>query len=148
VTATLSANGKPFSEDQTRGFLDRSAEHWNRYGFGLWLVQMRERNDFVGYAGIRHTIVENADEAELAYAMRPEYWRKGFATEMSNAALKYGFETLHLEKIVAFTLPHNLASRSVMEKCGFIYQRDIVHAGLPHVLYSIDSRTFAARPRP
>ncbi len=147
VTATLSANGEPFSEDQTHCFLDRSAEHWQRCGFGLWLLATRDRNDFVGYAGIRHAIVENADEVELAYAIRPEYWRKGFATEMSNAALKYGFDTMHLEKIVAFTLPHNLASRSVMEKCGFIYQRDIVHAGLPHVLYSLDSRTFAARPR-
>ena len=147
VTATLSADGKPFTEGQTRGFLDRSAEHWNRYGFGLWLLRTRDPNDFVGYAGLQHAIVENADEVELAYAIIPEYWREGFATEMSNAALRYGFETLQLEKIVAFTLPHNLASRTVMEKCGFIYQRDIVHAGLPHVLYSLDSLAFAARPR-
>ena len=139
VTTTLSADGKPFTEDQTRAFLDRSAEHWNRYGFGLWLLRTRELSDFVGYAGIQHAIIENADEVELAYAIRPEYWRNGFATEMSNAALKFGFETLHLERIVAFTLPHNLASRSVMERCGFIYQRDIVHAGLPHVMYVIES---------
>lgn len=150
VTATLSANAKPFTEDQTRGFLDRSAAHWKRHGFGLWLLRTRELNDFVGYAGIQHAIVENGDEIELAYAIRPEYWRKGFATEMSNAALKFGFETLHLEKIVAFTLPHNLASRSVMEKCGFIYQRDIVHAGLPHVLYVIERYGYCSHspPRP
>jgi ribosomal-protein-alanine N-acetyltransferase len=74
-------------------------------------------------------------------------WNKGFATEMSEAALKVGFEELHLERIVAFTLPHNKGSRSVMEHCGFIYQRDIVHAGLPHVLYHLDSGDYGARSK-
>lgn len=38
-------------------------------------------------------------------------------------------------ELVAFTLPHNAASRRVMEKAGFAYERDTEHAGLPHVLY-------------
>ncbi len=33
------------------------------------------------------------------------------------------------------TLPDNLASRRVMGKAGFAYEREIEHAGLPHVLY-------------
>ena len=37
--------------------------------------------------------------------------------------------------LIAFTLPDNLASRRVMEKAGFAYEREILHAGLPHVLY-------------
>jgi ribosomal-protein-alanine N-acetyltransferase len=51
---------------------------------------------------------------------------------------------MHLERIVAFTLPHNKASRTVMDHCGFTYNRDIVHAGLPHVLYLLGARDFAA----
>ncbi len=35
------------------------------------------------------------------------------------------------------TLPTNRASRRVMEKAGFGYERDTVHAGLPHVLYRL-----------
>jgi RimJ/RimL family protein N-acetyltransferase len=38
---------------------------------------------------------------------------------------------------VSFTLPHNAASRRVMEKAGLTYERDITHAGLPHVLYRL-----------
>ena len=38
---------------------------------------------------------------------------------------------------MALTLPHNAASRRVMEKVGFGYDRDIVHAGLAHVLYRL-----------
>ena len=56
-------------------------------------------------------------------------------TELAHACVEVGFEQLGLLEIVAFTLPDNIASRRVMEKAGFRYERDIVHAGLPHVLY-------------
>ncbi len=147
VMATLSADGKTLSEAQTRAFLERAAEHWRLHGFGLWLL--RERLDggfvFVGYGGIKHAIVEGRDQIELAYAIRSDCWGKGFATEISIAALKLGFDVIRLDRIVAFTLPHNLASRAVMEHCGFTYDRDIVHAGLPHVLYILEARDYAAR---
>jgi [ribosomal protein S5]-alanine N-acetyltransferase len=145
VMATLSADGNIFSEDQTRGFLQRAAEHWSLHDFGLWIFHSTSTGDFVGYGGIKHAVVEDKDEIELAYAVSSAHWNKGFATEMSKAALKVGFEELHLERIVAFTLPHNKGSRSVMEHCGFTYQRDIVHAGLPHVLYHLDSRDYVTR---
>jgi [ribosomal protein S5]-alanine N-acetyltransferase len=147
VMATLSADGKVFSEDQTRAFLQRSAEHWSVYNFGLWIFHLSSLGDFVGYGGIKHAVVEGKDEIELAYAVRSTHWNMGFATEMSEAALKVGFGELRLERIVAFTLPHNKGSRSVMERCGFIYQRDIEHAGLPHVLYQLESSEYAARSK-
>jgi RimJ/RimL family protein N-acetyltransferase len=147
VMATLSADGNTFTEDQTRAFLQRTAEHWTLHDFGLWIFHSNSTLDFVGYAGIKHAVVEDKDEIELAYAVTSAHWNKGCATEMSEAALKVGFEELHLERIVAFTLTHNKGSRSVMEHCGFAYQRDIIHAGLPHVLYHLDSSDYAARSK-
>ena len=147
VMATLSADGSIFSEDQTRAFLLRSGEHWSVYNFGLWIFHSRSTGEFLGYGGIKHAVVEGKDEIELAYAVRSANWNMGFATEMSEAALKVGFEELKIERIVAFTLPHNKGSRSVMEHCGFSYQRDIIHAGLPHVLYQLDSSDYGARSK-
>jgi ribosomal-protein-alanine N-acetyltransferase len=62
-------------------------------------------------------------------------WNEGFATELARASLQVGFTDLGLAEVIAFTLPDNLASRRVMEKAGFVYDREIIHAGLPHVLY-------------
>jgi RimJ/RimL family protein N-acetyltransferase len=143
VMMTLSADGNIFSEEQSVSFLKRAADHWNAHGFGLWTLRTQSDGDFVGYGGIKHTGVEGRDEIELAYAITSDHWRKGFATEISRAALKHGFDTMHLERIVAFTLPHNKASRTVMEHCGFTYNRDIVHANLPHVLYILDAHDFS-----
>jgi [ribosomal protein S5]-alanine N-acetyltransferase len=145
VMATLSADGDIFSEEQSRAFLERAAEHWQSHGFGLWTFRQRAAGDFVGYGGIKHTVVEGHDEIELACAIRSDCWGKGFATEISIAALKLGFDVMHLERIVAFTLPHNKASRGVMEHCGFTYQRDFTHAGLPHVLYTLGARDFSRK---
>ncbi|MGD0118742.1 MAG: GNAT family N-acetyltransferase [Candidatus Binatus sp.] len=142
VMATLSADGNTFSEDQSRAFLERAEEHWKSHGFGLWLVRERNTDDFVGYGGIKHADVEGRDQIELAYAIRSEHWRKGYATEISIASLKLGFDAMHLERIVAFTLPHNKASRTVMEHCGFTYQHDFTHANLPHVLYTLNASDF------
>jgi RimJ/RimL family protein N-acetyltransferase len=139
VMATLSADGATFTEDETRTFLQRAADHWQAHGFGLWTLRARSDGDFVGYGGIKHATVEGSDVIELAYAITSSHWRKGFATEVSREALKLGFDTMHLERIVAFTLPHNRASRAVMEHCGFKYNRDIVHANLPHVLYILEA---------
>jgi [ribosomal protein S5]-alanine N-acetyltransferase len=145
VMATLSADGNTFTAEQSRIFLERSADHWKSHGFGLWIFRDRCDDGFVGYGGIKHADVEGCDEIELAYAISFDHWNKGFATEISIAALKWGFEAMHLHRIVAFTLPHNHASRRVMESCGFTYNRDIIHAGLPHVLYILEARNFAAR---
>ncbi len=139
VMATLSADGATFTEDQSRAFLERAGDHWKSHGFGFWIFRDQATGDFVGYGGIKHAIVEGRDEIELAYAIASSHWRKGFATEISIAALKHAFDTMHLDRIVAFTLPHNRASRAVMEHCGFTYARDIVHANLPHVLYILEA---------
>jgi [ribosomal protein S5]-alanine N-acetyltransferase len=144
VTATLSADGATFSEDQSRAFLDRAADHWKSYGFGLWIFRDQASGEFVGYGGVKHAEVEGRDEIELAYAICSDHWKKGFATEIAMAALQHAFDTMHLDRIVAFTLPHNQASRGVMENCGFTYNRDITHTNLPHVLYILEARTFAS----
>ena len=143
VMATLSADGATFTEDQTRAFLARATEHWQSVRLRpLDLPRSREQR----LRRLRRNQtrqVEGRDEIELAYAITSDHWRKGFATEISLAALKHAFDTLRLDRIVAFTLPHNRASRAVMEHCGFTYTRDIVHANLPHVLYTLDTRIFS-----
>jgi RimJ/RimL family protein N-acetyltransferase len=57
------------------------------------------------------------------------------ATEIAKVSLHIGFERLRLTDIVCFTLTTNMASQRVMQKAGFTYERDILHANWPHVLY-------------
>jgi [ribosomal protein S5]-alanine N-acetyltransferase len=125
------------SEDQTRQFLRRNLEHWDRHGDGLWVFRDNEGGRFVGRGGQRHVPVGSADKVELAYALTAKFWGRGLATEMAEAIATVRFEHLGMEEVVCFTLPTNLASRRVMEKVGFTFEREVIHANLPHVLYRI-----------
>ena len=60
-------------------------------------------------------------------------------SEMAAEAVRVAFEELGLPDLVSFTLHDNHASRRVMERLGFSYERDVEHAGLPHVLYRLSS---------
>jgi len=122
------------SESETREFIRNAIEHWRRHGYGLSIFRDRVDGRFIGRAGIRHVEIDGAHEIEIAYALMPEFWRRGFATEMARAILDVA-TTLEIRDLVAFTLPTNLGSRGVMEKVGFRYERDIIWANLPHVLY-------------
>lgn len=134
VMATL---GGLRSTEQTRRFLHENLDHWERHGYGLWVFRDKVDGRFVGRGGLRKVTVGGSNEVEVAYAVMAEFWGQGVATEMAVASLQIGFTQLGMRDIVAFTLPTNHASRRVMEKVGFRYERDIIHVGLPHVLYRI-----------
>ena len=67
----------------------------------------------------------------------PAFWHKGFATEIAKACVEIAFEVLHLDHIVCGALKTNTASQRVMEKAGFQYERDVMHAGMTNVLYCL-----------
>jgi RimJ/RimL family protein N-acetyltransferase len=135
VARWLSATGRPPSEMEVASGLASKLEHWARYGFGLWLLRGRETGDLVGRGGLQHTFVSDMHEVEVSWAIVPERWGQGLATEMATAAVEAAFGPLRLPRLMAFTLPENTASRRVMEKTGFTFERQIEHVGLPHVLY-------------
>jgi [ribosomal protein S5]-alanine N-acetyltransferase len=131
VMATL---GGVRSENESRESLRTALEHWERNGFGHWVFHTRETGETVGGTALRRVEIEGQEEVEVGYRVAAAWWGRGIATEMASALVGVA-RGLGLPEIVAFTLPENVASRRVMEKAGFAYERDIEWAGLPHVLY-------------
>jgi [ribosomal protein S5]-alanine N-acetyltransferase len=134
VMATL---GGVRSENETWESLWSSLDHWERHGFGPWVFHARANGEPVGSATLRHVEIEGRPEVEVGYRVAAAWWGRGIATEMASALVGVARDRLGLEELVAFTLPYNLASRRVMEKVGFTYERDIEWARLPHVLYRL-----------
>jgi [ribosomal protein S5]-alanine N-acetyltransferase len=132
VMATL---GGLRTDEESQEFFAAHVERWQRDGYGPWMWYAKADGQFVGRGGLRKSIVEGTEETEVGYALLPEFWGQGLATEIAQASVQTAFMGLGLRDVVAFTLPTNLASRRVMEKCGFVFHRDIVWKDLPHVLY-------------
>jgi RimJ/RimL family protein N-acetyltransferase len=137
VMKTLSADGKPLSEAATREQIEQNVDHWQQHGFGLWVFHRKSDGVFIGRAGLKTYQIDGKDVIGLAYAVMPNYWNRGFATEMAVASLDVGFGHLGFPEIGSWTLPINLASQRVMEKLAFRYERDFEFAGLLHRLYRL-----------
>ena len=115
--------------------MTRDVGHWDTHRFGLWVMRDRESHEFVGRGGLIHTIVGGGGEVEVGWSVVREHWGEGIATEMARAALAVAEDSSSSNEVVSMTLPDNHASRRVMEKIGLRFDRDVVHRGLPHVLY-------------
>jgi ribosomal-protein-alanine N-acetyltransferase len=118
-----------------RASLADKREHWKRHGFGLWLLRDRASGQAVGRGGLQYTDAVGGFAVEAAWTIAPERWGEGLATELAVASVSVAFDVLDLHELIAITLPDNLASRRVMEKTGFAFDRPIEHAGLEYLLY-------------
>ncbi len=134
VMATL---GGLVGEEVTRQMLSENLEHWRQHGFGRWMYFDKSDETFVGRGGLKRVSIDGHDEIEVGYALMPEFWGRGLATEIAQASIAIAFNRLGFNELVSFTFPTNAASRRVMEKCGFHFQRNFVWKELPHVLYRL-----------
>ncbi|AYC30553.1 GNAT family N-acetyltransferase [Paenisporosarcina cavernae] len=62
---------------------------------------------------------------EIAYIVNPDYWGKGFATEVATLLIEFGFDVLKLHRIYATCDPRNIASTKVLEKVGMVKEGQI-----------------------
>lgn len=135
VAETMWSPHETRTREEVRAGLQRKLAHWKRHGFGQWLFRDRVSGAMVGRGGPQHTMASGRDEIELGWVIVPERWGQGLATELARASLKVVFGPLALREVIAYTQPDNLASRRVMEKSGFLYERKITFEAERFVLY-------------
>jgi RimJ/RimL family protein N-acetyltransferase len=108
---------QPVSRAAVEGVISRSLEAFAEGGFGLFGVRLRDGDgELVGYCGLLRLGV--TERVELLYALLPDWWGRGLATEAARACLRFAFEEAGLESVVAGTDPPNSASLRVIEKLG------------------------------
>lgn len=72
--------------------------------------------DFVG-------VNWDKEEGEIGYVLNRNYWGKGYMTKVCKAVIQFGFEYLHLQRILIRHHPDNIGSKRVIEKCGFTFTK-------------------------
>ena len=122
-------------------------------GWGFWVLEIPSVTEFAGVVGIsvpKYT-APFTPCVEVGWRLFERFWGKGYATEAAREALRFGFEDLKLEEIVAMTTPDNVRSRAVMHRLGMTYDpgADFDHPMVPaghkrqrHVLYRLKRGDF------
>ena len=145
----------PLSREQSDAVVLQVRQHFAQHGFGFWPDEAPGNVELNASMGLNHVPFEAhfTPKIEIGWRLAHAYWGQGYATEAARAALRYGFERLELNEIVAFTAPANQRSRNVMERLGMRRDPadDFEHPDLepghplrPHVLYRLRSDEFAA----
>ena len=109
------------SIEEMKGMILSRVDNYKKYGYGRWATFLKDEMQFIGWAGLAY--LPEFDKIDLGYRFLPEYWGKGYATEASRAILKYRFEELGLERIIAIAMKENKASMRVMEKVGMKFEK-------------------------
>lgn len=108
------------SRDDSLAFLT-GVQRWYHDGDGgPWGIVIKDVGRVVGTVGL--SVISWHARAELGYAIGKQWWGRGITAEASRAVLRYGFETLGLNRIEARCLPENAASERVMQKLGMTYE--------------------------
>jgi ribosomal-protein-alanine N-acetyltransferase len=132
--------GAPMARERAERTFQSILHHWEERGFGWWAVVYRSDGCLIGWCGLGH--VDELDEVEVAYLLDRPYWGQGVATEGARASLKYGFEQLQLERVIALAHVENIASQRVMQKNGMTYEAHLHLWGLDLVKYAVSRAGF------
>lgn len=136
------------TQEESDQFAKRICIAMKQQGWGLWAVSIPDVADFIGYIGLApvNFVADFTPAVEVGWRLAYDFWNQGYATEGAQAAVKYGFENLHLNEIVSFTAIQNTRSQKVMKKIGMKHhpEEDFDHPKLAeghwlsrHVLYRI-----------
>jgi RimJ/RimL family protein N-acetyltransferase len=136
------------TREESNRQIDCIVERTNARGFGFWAVEIPDVTTFAGFIGLSVPGFEAPFMpcVEIGWRLARAYWGQGYATEGARASLRFGFETLGVAEIVAFTAVGNAPSRRVMDRIGMARDLDgdfdhpLVPIGHPHrrhVLYRI-----------
>jgi RimJ/RimL family protein N-acetyltransferase len=100
---------------------------YERYGFGLFAVELKESGEPIGMCGLLKR--DSLEDVDLGYAIFERHWGKGYASEAARAVVDYGRKTFGLKRILAITSQDNDGSINVLKKMGFQFEKLITMPG-------------------
>ena len=136
------------TRDEALAEVGRARAVLARRGWGAWALEVPGVLPFAGFVGLIVPAWEAhfTPAVEIGWRLPQAAWGHGYASEVAAAAAAFAFEALHLDELVAITLPTNEPSRRVMARIGMRHDvdGDFAHPRLAadhpmsrHVLYRL-----------
>lgn len=104
-------------DDARQYILNGPVASYERHGFGLNCVELRESHTPIGMCGLLKR--DELPDPDIGFALLPDFWNKGFAFEAAEVVLKDACERLKIQRILAITSLDNDASIDLLQRLGF-----------------------------
>lgn len=136
---TMYAYEGAFSDAEVQEWLDRQISRYEKWGFGLWAVVLKERDEMIGQCGLTMQPWKEEEVLEVGYLLQRLYWHKGYATEAARACKKYAFDILNADEVCSIIRDTNTASQNVAVRNGMTvrdsWTKHYRGVDMPHYCY-------------
>jgi RimJ/RimL family protein N-acetyltransferase len=133
---------KTFSREDAKQWVARNQRRYREDGYGLFAVMPKDSEEVIGDCGIIKQNVEGQTAMEVGYHFRRDQWGHGYATEAARACMGLAFQAFGADRVISLIRPENVPSRRVAERNGMKLEREVVHYGMPHLVYAMRREQF------
>lgn len=130
-----------FSDAQVHEWLDRQLSRYEKWGFGLWAVILKEDGQFIGQCGLTMQPWKDREVLEIGYLFQRSHWHRGFAIEAASACKRYAFQTLGAKEVCSVIRDSNIPSQKVALRNGMTredsWTKHYRGVDMPHYRYTI-----------
>ncbi len=138
---TMTAYEGAFSDEEVWEWLDRQQMRYQKYGFGLWAVVLKETREVIGQCGLTMQPWKGREVLEIGYLFCRSYWHKGYATEAAAACKQYAFSVLGADEVCSIIRDTNTASQRVALCNGMTptdtFTKHYRGVEMPHIRYVV-----------
>lgn len=110
--------------------------------FGFWAIERREDGHVIGTAALI-PLDDSPDEFELGWHLAKPFWGQGYAFESGVGLLRYGFEQLELDEILALAHPDNERSLRACRRLGLGPRPPRMNQGYEHACFGAERSTWS-----
>lgn len=132
---------KSFSDEEVENWIDENIKRYKNEGYSYFLVTEKMSGKTVGLAG---PLIENINGEKfigIAHILKKEFWNKGYATESAKACIRYAFNELNSDEVIAQIRTNNINSKNVAKRLNMKkvnkYIKIYDKKEMEHLIYSI-----------
>jgi len=109
------------TKEEVMELLEKYISSYQNNDYYRWAVVEKNSLACIGQIAI-YLVNEKNHWCEIEYCIGSQFHRKGFATEATQAIINFGFKSVNFHKIQVCHKEMNIASKGVIQKCGFTYE--------------------------
>ena len=132
------SSGEPVTMEQTDAAIARNQAKWAQYGYGWWVVFLKDTDEVIGAACVQNLAHKDDNPLEIGWRLLPEYQGHGYATEAGQAAADFAFNHIGVDFVKAVCNPENTASEAVMKRLGMTPLGTEIHYDEPCTTYQLN----------
>ena len=113
-----------FDEERVRAWIQRNMDRYEKFGFGLWAVCLKETGEMIGDCGLTLQNIEGEMLPEIGYHIRADQQRKGYAREAAAAVRDWAFANTDYPALYSYCKYTNVPSYKTAEAIGMHFEKE------------------------